>query len=84
MIQWLLFFSDNGVGLSAVFEEKEDIYLPFTTSKKDNKGNEIGTGLGMYLVKNVIDDNNGKIEILESKSGFGVKINFPLRKQQKI
>lgn len=80
----VIIFSDNGVGLSSVFEEKEDIYLPFTTSKKDNKGNEIGTGLGMYLVKNVVDDNNGKIEILESKSGFGVKINFPLRKQQKI
>lgn len=75
-----IIYSDNGVGLSKVFQEKEEIFLPFTTSKKDRKGNEIGTGLGMYLVKNVIDDNNGTIDILEPGSGFSVEISFPIRK----
>lgn len=75
-----ILYSDNGVGLSNVFQEKEEIFLPFTTSKKDRKGNEIGTGLGMYLVKNVIDDNNGNIDILEPNNGFMVEISFPIRK----
>jgi signal transduction histidine kinase len=71
-------FSDNGKGLEKEFENKEDIFLAFTTSKRDRKGNEIGTGLGMYLVKSVIDDNNGSIEILEPQIGFAVKISFSL------
>lgn len=71
-------FSDNGKGLDKTFGNKEDIFLPFTTSKKDRTGNEIGTGLGMYLVKSVIDDNNGNIEILDCQVGFSVKISFSL------
>lgn len=74
-----ILFYDNGKGLDKeLFTNKEDILLPFTTSKKDRAGNEIGTGLGMYLIKSVIDDNNGNLEILEPESGFAVKITFPL------
>lgn len=73
-------YSDNGNGLSDVFLDKEDIFLPFTTSKTDREGNDIGIGLGMYLVKNVVDDNNGNINILEPKKGFAVSISFPTRK----
>ncbi len=74
-------YSDNGVGLDKVFEDdKDEIFLPFTTAKKDRKGNEIGTGLGMYLVKSVIDDNNGTIDILNPEKGFSVFITFPIRK----
>ena len=76
-----IIYSDNGKGLDkALFDNKEDIFLPFTTSKKDRNGNEIGTGLGMYLVKSVIEDNNGNIEILEPSVGFAVKITFILHK----
>lgn len=73
-----IIFSDNGKGLDNEFDNKEDIFLPFITSKRDRKGNEIWTGLGMYLVKSVIDDNGGTIEILEPPVGFAVKITFPL------
>ena len=77
-----ILYSDNGSGISDVFQDREEIFLPFTTSKKDRKGQEIGTGLGMYLVKNVIDDNNGSINILEPSKGFSISINFPIRKNQ--
>lgn len=73
-----IIFSDNGKGLDPVFDNKEDIFLPFTTSKKDRRWNDIGTGLGMYLVKSVIDDNWGDIAILEPKIWFSVRIRFPL------
>ena len=76
-----IIYSDNGKGLDkSLFDNKEDIFLPFTTSKKDSNGNEIGTGLGMYLVKSVIEDNNGNIEILEPTVGLTVKIKFILHK----
>lgn len=75
-----IMYSDNGVGLDEVFEDREEIFLPFKTAKRDRKGKEIGTGLGMYLVKSVIDDNNGTIDILEPEKGFSVLISFPIRK----
>jgi len=74
-----ILYSDNGTGLPDVFTNKEDIFLAFTTSKKDKNGMDIGTGLGMYLVKGVVDDNNGIIEVLDSKKGFKLKIEFPTR-----
>lgn len=74
-----IIYSDNGVGLDEVFEDKEEIFLPFKTAKRDRKGKEIGTGLGMYLVKSVIDDNNGTIDILEPEKGFSVQLSFPIR-----
>jgi signal transduction histidine kinase len=74
-------YSDNGTGLPKVFKNKVDVFLPFTTSKKDRNGKDIGTGLGMYLVKSVIDDNNGTIEFLDSSDGVKIKIEFPTRKK---
>jgi signal transduction histidine kinase len=76
-----IIFSDNGIGLDEVFKDKEEIFLPFKTAKRDRKGKEIGTGLGMYLVKSVIDDNNGTIDILNPGKGFSLLITFPIRKK---
>ncbi|QDW27497.1 GHKL domain-containing protein [Pedobacter sp. KBS0701] len=75
----VIIYQDNGTGLPDVFTNKNDIFLPFTTSKKDTKGNDIGTGLGMYLVKMVMQDNSGEIDILESDNGFCIKLDFPTR-----
>lgn len=75
-----IIFSDTGAGLSKDFKNPDDIFLPFETSKVDRKGNKIGTGMGMYLIKSIIDDYNGNIEILEKENGFSVEILFPLRK----
>ncbi len=76
-----ILYSDNGVGLDPVFEDKDEIFLAFKTSKRDKDRNEIGTGLGMYLVKSVVDDNNGNIDILEPEKGFSILISFPTRKK---
>lgn len=75
-----ILYHDNGPGLPDVFLDKSEVFLPFTTSKKDKDGQDIGTGLGMYLVKNVIEDYSGAVEILDTNQGFTIKINFPTRK----
>lgn len=72
-------YSDDGIGLSDVFENADDIFLPFTTSKKNRKGENIGTGLGMYLAKNTVDDYNGSIDVLKVEKGFCIKIMLPAR-----
>ena len=76
-----IIYEDTGVGLSKDFKNPEDIFLPFETSKRDKKGNAIGTGMGMYLVKLVIEDYNGYVELMSAEIGFKIKISLPLRKQ---
>ncbi len=77
-------YSDNGVGLSDVFDDfPEEIFEPFITTKKDRTGKEIGTGLGMYILKKVIDEYDGDIEIFKPKKGFGIKLYFNKRAGKK-
>lgn len=65
-------FKDTGTGMPE--EVKKKIFEPFMTYGKKH-----GTGLGMAIVKKVIDDHKGTIEI-ESEEGKGtsVIIRLPL------
>ncbi len=63
-------FIDNGIGMSD--EVKAKIFEPFYTFGKKH-----GTGLGMAIVKKIIDDHRGKIEI-ESKVNKGTTIRVLL------
>lgn len=76
----IILFADNGAGLSKDFSKNpNEIFLPFETSKVDRKGNKIGTGMGMYLVKSIVDDYKGEISIVPVTEGFSLEINLPLR-----
>jgi K+-sensing histidine kinase KdpD len=61
-------FKDSGTGMPE--EVKKRIFEPFMTYGKKH-----GTGLGMSIVKKVVDDHKGKIEI-ESEMGKGTTISF--------
>ena len=70
-------YTDSGPGLSKDIVEPERIFEPHFTTKKDvHTGEDIGTGLGMWLVKSFVSENNGIINILPNLSGFGVSIKF--------
>ncbi|HLA68850.1 MAG TPA: ATP-binding protein [Bacteroidota bacterium] len=64
-------FIDSGTGMPE--EVKKRLFEPFMTYGKKH-----GTGLGMAIVKKVIDDHKGKIEI-DSVMGKGttIRIYFP-------
>jgi signal transduction histidine kinase len=56
--------SDNGSGIAA--EELEQIFAPFFTTKQGHKG----TGLGLYVVRNILNDHKATIRC-QSKQGEG-------------
>lgn len=62
---------DNGIGISKEFLKK--IYEPFSREKSS----EIGTGLGMSIVHNLVSILNGNIEI-DSELGKGTTVYVTL------
>jgi len=76
-------YYDTGGGLPTIFrDDKDQIFLPFVTSKRDKYGNNIGTGLGMYLVKEVINYYEGTVQVFDTDTGFQLQITLPLRKKK--
>jgi signal transduction histidine kinase len=73
-----IIFSDNGKGLDTQYHENPDeIFNLNESSKKDRRGNVIGTGLGLYIVKSIIEEyNNSSISIIGYTGGLQLKINF--------
>jgi PAS domain S-box-containing protein len=59
---------DSGIGLKP--NEKEKLFSEFFRAKNEFTKNIHGTGLGLSLVKRIIDSYNGKIEV-DSQYGAG-------------
>lgn len=60
--------SDTGIGMSEEFLKR--IFDPFAQEKNDARTSYQGTGLGMSIVKSLVDKMNGTIEVT-SKEGAG-------------
>lgn len=77
-----IIFEDNGKGLDLKYKDQpEEIFNLQESSKIDNRGNIIGTGLGLYIVKSIIEEhNNSNIVIFNHERGLKFKITFKLRK----
>lgn len=76
-------YRDTGPGLSKDIETPEDIFRPLFTTKTNESGQDIGTGLGMWIIKSVVEENSGKIKLLYPDKGFGVRITFPQKYKAK-
>lgn len=71
-------YRDSGPGLSPDIVNPEEILQPlFTTKRNRSTGEEIGTGLGMWIVKLIAEDNDAKVKLLNPDYGFGIVIDFP-------
>ena len=71
-----VYIEDEGEGVSASVMEK--IWDPFFTTK------EKGTGLGLGIVRNIIEANDGMIRIdNRSEKGARVSVKFPLSQESR-
>ncbi len=65
-------FSDNGAGVNEL--DKEKLFTPFFTTKATSKK---GTGLGLYIIRKIIEENHGgKVEV---RSALGQGTDMVLR-----
>lgn len=71
-------FEDNGGGLAYEYQNKPDvIFNAFETSTTDKNGEKIGTGMGLYIAKSIIDDyKDASITITKILDGFGIRVIF--------
>ncbi|RXM37679.1 sensor histidine kinase [Chryseobacterium sp. CH21] len=68
--------SDNGQGMEA--KELNTIFEKFYRIQNNNIHNSKGLGLGLYFVKKIITDYNGKIEVSSQiNAGSTFKISIP-------
>jgi signal transduction histidine kinase len=63
-------FSDTGTGISAT--DLPRVFNPFFTTK-----GELGTGLGLYIAKRVVEEHSGAITVQTRGDGTTFMIDFP-------
>jgi two-component system, NtrC family, sensor kinase len=70
-----MIFEDNGAGVKE--EDVQKLFTPFFTTKLSSKK---GTGLGLYVIRKIIEENhNGKVEFASKYMiGTQMKVRLPL------
>ncbi|MFV5698040.1 7TM diverse intracellular signaling domain-containing protein [Flavobacterium sp. ZT3R17] len=81
----ILTVSDSGVGISK--DKMNSIFDSFSQNNIDNKRKFGGLGLGLYIVKTLVDMQNGTV-LMDSKVNEGttckITIDFDVAEQQKV
>jgi signal transduction histidine kinase len=74
--------SDNGIGIPE--NELEKIFIEFFRSSRVDKNKQEGAGIGLAIVKQIIEKHNGKISVespsrlaSENKPGTCFKVQIP-------
>jgi len=75
---WYLIISDTGIGIPK--EEQKHIFGEFYRASNARNFERVGTGLGMSIIKRLVEQENGEIS-LESEVGKGsiFTVRFPLK-----
>lgn len=73
-------YSDNGFGLEDNFKDPYEVFEYGVSSKISRDGDNVGTGLGMYIISSTVREYDGEIKIIEFKDRFSLNIFFPINK----
>jgi len=73
----ILSVSDNGPGIPS--NDLERIFEPFYTKKVMGRS---GTGLGLAVVWNTVQDHNGYIDVTSNENGTTFELYFPITRNE--
>jgi two-component system cell cycle sensor histidine kinase/response regulator CckA len=73
----VLAVSDDGSGISS--DDLERIFEPFYTKKVMGRS---GTGLGLAVVWNVVQDHKGYIDVISDENGTTFELYFPITRDE--
>lgn len=77
-------FSDNGDGIAE--ENRERIFNEFYTTTSQAEDEEVylsGMGLGLKIVKDIVESYNGRIEVIPEEIGYKTSIQIDIPKYRK-
>lgn len=67
--------SDDGIGIPK--DEKENIFEKYYRISRNENNNVNGLGVGLFLVKKIVDKCKGDIDVNPKKKGVSFKITIP-------
>ncbi len=76
--KFLFSVTDNGIGI-----DRENITSVFQIFSRVKEVDVEGTGVGLYIVRKIIEDNGGRI-VLQSKKNVGSKFTFTILKKESV
>lgn len=79
-------YSDTGAGLAPIYKNNPEKTLEvFETDKRDASGQRIGTGMGLWIVNNTVQDYSGMIDLSKNKTAeTGYYITLFLKKTGEV
>ncbi len=69
--------SDTGCGVSE--EDREKLFSKFSRGSTASSIHPDGSGLGLYIAKNIVEDSGGELKLEDSKIGEGATFSFALQ-----
>lgn len=76
-------YADTGPGLPEHLTDPNVIFQPMYTTKRDSVGQEVGTGLGMWIVKVISDEYQADVTLMPPTSAAGFIISFSFSQKYK-
>ena len=72
-LRMLINYKDSGPGLFPDIKDLDKIFDPFFTTKAN------GTGIGLWIVKNILLDYNSTIEVVNPRPGIELEMKVPVQ-----
>lgn len=73
-----IFFLDSGAGLP--HEQWEEVFEPFVSHSVPNLDFGVGTGLGLTIVRDIVESYRGKVRFIDPPKGWSTCIKIVLPK----
>ncbi len=77
-------FTDTGIGISE--EDRKNLFQKFSRGKKSDLSNPNGSGLGLYIAKQILDEHHGRIQASSLGEGKGATfvVELPVRQEASV